>query len=48
MGHAPNLPPLIPVSVAAERLKDKNAAASVSKPKVLARMKNVMLEEAPD
>ncbi|KAG8700699.1 hypothetical protein FRC08_004554, partial [Ceratobasidium sp. 394] len=46
-GYAPDLPPLIPVSVAAERLKAKNAA-SPSEPKILAKKNNVMLEEVED
>ncbi|KAG9098131.1 hypothetical protein FRC06_006777 [Ceratobasidium sp. 370] len=46
-GYAPDLPPLIPVSVAAERLKAKNAA-SPSEPKILTKKNNVMLEEVED
>ncbi|KAG9122410.1 hypothetical protein FRC07_001219, partial [Ceratobasidium sp. 392] len=44
---AKDMPPLIPVSVAAERLKAKNAA-SASEPKVLVNKNNVKLEEVED
>ncbi|KAF8598711.1 hypothetical protein BDV93DRAFT_526620 [Ceratobasidium sp. AG-I] len=48
-GVAPDLPPLIPVSVAAERLKARNAGAtSASEPKVLVKKNNVVLEEGDD
>ncbi|QRW11441.1 YcfA-like protein [Ceratobasidium sp. AG-Ba] len=46
-GYAPDLPPLIPVSVAAERLKAKQASAA-KEPKVEVKKNNVMLEEVED
>lgn len=47
-GIASDLPPLIPVSVAAERLKARNAAAAAGGEKVLVKKANVQLGEVDD